>query len=878
MRAGIDRRTGLQERLFGALLRLFPADFQDRFAGEMRSLFRDQQRDARDAGRLGYARFFWNTYLGLISTAVREHREILFQDIGYALRLMRKNLSSTIVVIAILGMAMGASTAAFLAAYGILIEPLPFSGGNHLIHLQQRRPGVGVENMPFSVKEIEDYRSRNHTLDSVVEFHEMTFSLLGGREPARVDTGVVSANFFRILGVTPLYGRTFINEDDTPNARPVLVLSYKFWKSSFGGDPDVVGQKYSMNDREHVVVGVLPPIPQFPSEVDVYMPTVACPTRSGERAMHERQWHMMNVFATLRPGVTLAAAQADLNEIAKHLQTAYPDDYPSAKGYEIGLRPVHEELAHDIRPVLIVLSAAVGLLLLLASANVTGIMVSRMLARTHELAIRTVLGAGRNRILRAMITEGIMLAVVGGVAGLVFAYGSLGLLISFAAKFTSLASQLSFTPQAIAFCLLLSLACGVVIGMAPLVGVRFMPPFTMERGNVSVSSRISSKARGALVSVQLAFCVVLMVGAGLALRTVLHLERVDAGFRPSGVLTARIYILNGTHQEFFKQLLARMRRLPGVESAGLASTIPLHDAASDGPVPIEVREAKASGPGESRPSPPVIRIVTPDYFRTLGASILSGRDFNEQDANQALPVLVVNRHFEKHYWPDESAVGKQIAVLPGKWLPIVGVVSDIRHLGLDRDPVDEVYGSLAESPQAAMSLVIRSPQTSPELEAQLRWIAHDIDPRAVVTDVRPMVQVRKEWLSLRRTTAILLTIFAAIALCITASGISGMMALSVGERKHEIGVRLAVGATPGSVILSMMKQASVLMTLGLGAGFIAAWLMSTTMSHVISGITPRDALTFTVSAALLIAVAMTSSFVPLTRIAKLDPVVLLRAE
>jgi putative ABC transport system permease protein len=857
------------------LLRLLPADFHDRFAGEMRSLFRDQQRDARHAGRLAYARFFFDTCLGLIATAFREHREILFQDMSYAVRLMRKDSSSTIVVIAILGMAIGASTAAFLAANAILIEPLPFSGGNHLIHLQQRRPGIGVESMAFSVKEIEDYRSQNQTLDSVVEFHEMTFSLLGGREPARVDTGVVSANFFRILGVTALYGRTFIDEDDTPEARPVLILSYNFWKNSFGGDPNVVGQKYSMNDKEHVVVGVLPPIPQFPSEVDVYMPTVACPTRSGEHAMRERQWHMMNVYATLKPGVTLAAAQADLNQIAKRLQTAYPDDYPKAKGYEIGLRPVHEELSHDIRPVLIVLSAAVGLLLLLACANVTGIMVSRMLARTHELAVRTVLGAGRNRILRGMITEGVMLAISGGLAGLIFAYGSLGLLTSFTARFTSLASQLTFTPETAAFCLLLSLACGVVIGTAPLVGVRFMPPFTMEKGNVSVSSRIGAKTRSALVAVQLAFCVVLLVGAGLALRTVLHLERVDAGFQPSGVLTARIYILNGTHQDFFKQLLLRIRRLPGVDSAGLASTIPLHDAASDGPVPIEVRETKA---GETRPSPPVIRIVSPDYFRTLGARILTGRDFNEQDTNQALPVLVVNQQFATHYWPDGGAVGKQIAVSPGKWLRIVGVVSDIRHLGLDQNPVDEVYGALAESPQPAMSLVIRSPQTSPELGAQVKWIAHDIDPRAVIADVRPMIQVRKEWLELRRTTAMVLSVFATIALCITASGISGMMALTVGERKHEIGVRLAVGATPGSVILSMMKQVLVLMTIGLGTGFGAAWLMSTSMSHVIAGIAPRDAITFTVSGALLIAVTMASSFVPLTRISKLDPVVLLRAE
>ncbi len=874
----IDPSAGHQERLFGIFLRLFPAEFRERFAGEMRTLFRDQQRDARAAGRMAHFRFFWDTGRGLVGTALREHREILFQDADYALRMMRKDLSFTIVVIAILGMAIGASTAAFMAANAILIQPLPFSGGNHLIHLQQRRPGIGVENMPFSVKEIEDYRSQNHTLDSVVEFHEMTFSLLGGREPVRVDTGVVSANFFHILGVMPLYGRTFMDEDDRPNARPVLVLSYNFWQKNFGGDPNVVGRKYSMNDKEHVVVGILPPIPQFPAEVDVYMPTVACPTRSGEHALHERSWHMMNVYATLKPGVSLAEAHADLNQIAKRLQTAYPDEYPSAKGYEIGLLPVHEELSHDIRPVLIVLASAVGLLLLLACANVTGIMVSRMLARTQELTVRTILGASRSRILRGLVTEGVMLAILGGVAGLTLAYLSVGLLVSFASKFTSLASQLTFTPLVFAFCFLLSIACGVVIGMVPTIGVRYTALFTPESGTTNMPSRISSKTRGGLVAAQLALCVILLVGAGLALRTVLHLERVDPGFQPSGVLTARIYSLNGKYREFFEQLLERTRRLPGVESAGMASTIPLHDAGSDGAVPIEVRETKAIQPGETKPSNPVIRIVTPDYFHTLGASILAGRDFNEQDTNEALPAVIVNQHMANHYWPDASAVGKQIAVSPEKWLPIVGVVSDIRHLGLDKDPVDEVYGSFLQSPQAAMSVVIRSSQTSPELGEQLRWIAHDIDPNAVVTDVQPMMQVRQDWLASRRTTAMFLSVFAVVALCITASGISGMMALAVGERKHEIGVRLALGATPGTVIRSMMQQVLVLMTLGLGAGFGASWVMSTSMSHIIYGVAPRDAVTFAISSVLLIAVTAASSFVPLTRIARLDPVVLLRAE
>jgi len=864
------------ERLFNALLRLFPAEFREHFAGEMRTVFRDQEVDARAAGGTAYLRFCWETSRGLVVAAFREHREILFQDVDYALRLMRKDLSFTAVVIAILGMAIGASTAAFMAAHAVLIEPLPFTGGNHLIHLQQRRPAIGVDNMLFSVKEIEDYRSQNHTLDSVVEFHEMTFSLLGGNEPERVDTGVVSANFFRVLGVSPLYGRTFMDEDDQPSARPVLVLSYRFWQKAFAGDPNVVGRKYSMNDKEHVVVGILPPIPQFPSEVDVYMPTVACPTRSGEHAMHERSWHMLNVFATLKPGIPIAEAQADLGRIAEGLQKTYPEEYPQAKGYEINLQPVHEELSRGIRPVLIVLAAATGLLLLLACANVTGIMVSRVLARTRELTVRSILGASRNRIVRSLITEGILLAMFGGVVGWVLAYSSLGLLVSFTSRFTSLASQLEFTPQVGAFCFLLSVGCGATIGLLPALGVRYTPLFSMEVGNACLPpGRLNSKGRGFLIATQLALSVILLVGAGLALRTVMQLERVDAGFRPSGLLTARIYILGGKYREFFSQLLERTRKLPGVESAGLASTIPLHAINADGPQPIEVRDAEVAPDG--KPNNPVVRIVTPGYFRTLGASIVQGRDFNDQDTD-ATPAVIVNEHMAAHYWPRGDAIGKQISVSSGEWLPIVGVVSDIRHVALDKEPVDEAYGSFWESHQGTMSIVVRSSQPLPELSQQLAWIAHDIDPTAVVADVQPMTQIRTDWLEPRRTTAIFLSVFALVALCITASGISGMMAVAVGERKHEIGVRLALGATPSVVIRSMMKQLLMVTTIGLAAGFGAAWAMSTFMSSVISGITPRDGITFAVSSTLLLVVAMASGFVPLKQIARLDPVVLLRTE
>ena len=511
------------ERVFRGFLRLFPSEFREHFAGEMETVFRDQHRDAREAGAFTHIRFWLETYSGIIATALREHRDILFQDAEYALRMMRKELGFTLVVIVILGLAIGASTAAFTAANAILIQPLPFSGGNHLIHLMQQQPAVGVDDMAFSVKEIEDYRTQNHTLDAVVEFHAMTFSLLGGREPERVDTGVVSANFFQVLGISPLYGRTFIEEDERPSATPVLILSYNFWKRSFGGDPNVVGQKYSMNDKQHVVIGVLPPIPQFPSEVDVYMPTSACPTRSGEHALHERNWHMMEVFATLKPGVTLAQAQIDMSQIADSLRKKYPDDYPATKGYVIHLAPVHQELTHEIRPVLTVLTAATGLLLLLACSNVAGIMLSRMLARTRELTVRTILGASRTRIVRSFVTEGVLLGAFGGVLGFVLAYWSLDILVNFTSRFTSLASQLHMTPQVILFCVTSSVACGVLVGLVPALAMRHTAVFVSEGwGNANLPGHGSMRARGMLLVAQLALSVVLLVGAGLTLRTLLQ--------------------------------------------------------------------------------------------------------------------------------------------------------------------------------------------------------------------------------------------------------------------------------------------------------------------------------------------------------------------
>jgi putative ABC transport system permease protein len=872
----MDTSKPVSDRFFSILLRLLPEEFRDRFRPEMESLFSDQRNDAMRSGGFARARFWWETASGLLMTAIREHREILFQDGDYALRMMRKDLGFTCTAILILGLAIGAATAAFSAANAILIQPLPFVEGNRLVQLKQTQPGVGIDNLAFSVKEIEDYRSRNHSFASVVEYHHMMFSLLGGREPERVDTAVVSANFFRVLGVTPLYGRTFMDEDDRPSARPVLILSYEFWQRSFGGDRNVVGRIYSMNDKQHVVVGVLPPIPQFPDVVDVYMPTAACPTRSSSKFLESRTARMMNVFATLKPGVSLRQAGDDLHGIARQLRSAYPEAYPASKGYDISIAPVHEELTTRIRPVLIALGAAGLLLLVLACSNVAGLMLSRFLSRSKELTVRSALGASRGRIVRSFITEGILLAGAGGLVGLLLAFWSLNYFVPFTSQFTTLASELRIGPAAVGFCFALSLACGFAIGFLPAIGVRQTSLFTSQLEAVNSAARMSSRTRGMLVAGQLAVSIILLVGAGLTLRTLIKLEGMDGGFRPNGVTTARIYQLKDDFRPFYASLLERTRKLDGVQSVALASTFPLSARGDDSEFGLDASEVDHA----SRPRPETVsgRAVTPGYFQTIGMPVLAGRDFTSRDTEHVPLVTIVNEHLAKRYWPGGSALGRTISFGPAERATIIGVVGDVRHKGLDKDPVDEAYCAFAQTQSPDMSLVVRGSRSAQELAPEISWIVHDLDPQAVITDVQSLTEVREESLAPRRNTAIFFSIFACLALAITASGVGGLMALEVVERKHEIGIRMALGATPGRVMSSMLGRVLLTIAGGLGCGFAVAWVMSATMSKLIYGILPRDPVTFAVSSVLLFLIAAASSFLPLTRISRLDPTVLLKAE
>ena len=812
--------------------------------------------------------------------------EDLGQDVRYGLRGLRRSPGFTAAVALTLGLGIGANTAVFSLVNGVLLKPLPYARGDQLVVLRQPDAHAGAADLGFSVPEVRDYRELSRAFDSVVEYHSMDFTLLGGGDARRVRTGVVSWNFFDVLEVKPLLGRSFRADDEQPGADAVLVLSNDYWRA-LGGDPGIVGRRFEMNDRVHTVVGVLPAIPQYPDDNDVFMPATACPFRNRPDVLGNRRGRMLNAFARIAPGITLAQAQADLDGISARLRRAYPDALPRDSEARVALSPLKEDLVRQARPTFLVLLATVALVLLIACANVANLTLARLVERSRELAVRSALGAGRVRLLRQLLTESTIVALAGGALGLLLAYVTGDLLTAFAARLTPRASEVTIDGRVLLFTLGVSVLTGVLAGTLPgLPGREKIAPTLLGDSGRTTSDRRRQRMRSSLVAWQLALSFVLLIGAALMLRSFENLRRVDAGFRADQVLTARLSLnfssySNAEHRidaervnAFYRALDDQLRGLPGVVSIGAAWTFPLNSAfQNDGTFAIEGRDASGAPPKATFVG------VSPAYFEALGVPLVRGRVFDERDRAGGPGAVIVNQRLARRYWPDDDPVGRRISTDRGRtWRTIAGVVGDVRQSSLDREPQDAVYLPFREFPGYGSILFVRTLGAPGRIAEQVRAAARTADAQTAVTELRTLADIRREALSSPRLTSVLLGLFATVALVITAAGLGGLIAYSVSRRTHEIGIRMALGADRSRITAMVLREGMTSVAIGLVMGLAGALALSRLVSGLLFGVGPNDPICFTASAVVLVLAAVAGCVVPARRATTVSPMSALRAE
>lgn len=877
------------QRIFRGLLRALPFDFRANYGGEMERVFAQQRQDIQERGRaLDFLRLWAETLSGIFSTAPRQHLEIVKQDIGYAFRMMRKNVGFTLMAVITLALGIGANTAIFSVVRGILLRPLPYPDGHQLVFIRQQAQKQGIDDIKFSVHEIQDYREQNRSLADLVEYHTMSFILYGHGDPDRVRAAVVSANYFDLFEVKPLLGRTFLQDDDKLGAPPVLILSYEYWKNKFGSDPEIAGKTFEMNDKVHTVVGVLPPVPQYPAESDVYMPTSACPFRASQKFIDNRDARMMEVFGRLRPGASVAKAHADLSTIASRLKSEYPKSYSDSQGYTATATPLQEELTRQARPTLLVLLAAAAFVLLIACANVANLTLARMSQRERELSVRTALGAGRSRLLRQLLTESFLIALIGGAFGLILAFSGLQLLIDFAMRLTPRAREIRIDGGVLLFTLFAVLGTSIVFGTLAALFTRANLSSGLKEGTSGAGAGLQkNRLQSALIVSQIAFSFMLLIGAGLMLRSLIKMQQVDPGFVPQRVLAMRTtfsfnkYATPEQFAEIIKKVLIRVQAEPGVVSAAISGLYPLQPEAISaganafsGSFQIKGREVARTE------APPVGNFVavTPDYFQTLGIRLKAGREFTETDGTKVDQVVIINEAMKRRFWPNEDAIGKRVSGDNGEtWARIVGVVGDVREFGLDRAAAADFYYPQAEGPNPS-SLIVRTAADPKSMADAITRAVHEVDSQAAVTHVLTLEQARAESMASPRVTASLLGIFAALALLIAAAGIGGIMALNVSQRVREIGIRIALGAQPSSILRMVLGQGLLLASCGVAIGIAGGLALKNLVKSLLFGVTANDPATFAGVAFVLVAAGMIATYLPARRAAAVDPIIALRSE
>jgi putative ABC transport system permease protein len=801
--------------------------------------------------------------------------EALVQDVRYGARALRANRAFTLVAVTTLALGIGANTAIFSVASGVLLRPLPYRDAQQLSMVWMTNARIDLKEDWHSYPNYDTYRRQSTTFEDMAIFNRTSRTITGGGEPERVTGAHGSANLFSVLGVTPHRGRVFTAEEDRPGANDVIVLSHGFWTRRFAARDDVINSTVMMSGRSLKVVGVMPPGFSFPQrETDFWVPTgVSDQQRSNPNSL----W--LQVVGRRKPGVSVAQAQADLERVNKTILDANPNQ----KGYGISVTDYRDQLVGRVRPAVLVLFGAVGFVLLIACANVASLLMARASARHRELALRSAIGAGRGRLIRQLLTESVLLASLGAAAGLALAWFGLRALIQAAPPDLPRLNDITIDGTVLLFTLVIAVATGVIFGLVPAMqAARRNVGHSLKEGDRGATS--GRGVRRALVTIEVALAVVLLVGSGLMIRSFVKLQQLNLGFQPKGVLSARVALWGQRYGQpapvvdFYTQLMDRLNAAPNVQGAAAIGTVFLSATPNSTNFSIEGRPPFTAEESYEVP----VDSVTPGYFRVMGVPIIAGRDFDARDTQQSTRTVIINDAMAKRYWPDQSPLGGRITYGgPGpnaQWMEIVGVVADTRRTGYESAVRPETYIPHAQNPSTGMMLVLRSAGDPMALVPTVRQVVKELEPNVAVQSARPITDLLAEMTSQRRLNTILLTVFGVVAGLLASVGIYGVLAYSVQSRTRELGVRLALGASGSNVVGLVLREGLTLAGTGLVLGLAGAFALTRTMESMLYHVRTFDPATFAAIAGVAVLVSLAACLVPAWRALRVDPITALRTE
>ena len=810
--------------------------------------------------------------------------DTIWKNITYSVRMLLKRPGFTAVAVIAIALGIGANTAIFSVVNTVLLQPLPFEKPEQLLYLsteQRNQPTEGTGT--FSVPDLLDLRARATTLKYVASYQRSGTIVTEGGEPERLIGAAVSADYFPLFGVKPILGRFPTREEDEPGAAPVIVLSYGLWQRRFGGDPNIIGREVTIGGKT-TVIGIMPPGFEFPIQddnQDYWEPMFAAAFMT-KQLKEQRADRFLQVVARLTEGTTIEQAKAELDNLSRQIEQQYPI---SNTGLLFDVVSMHGEITREYRSALLIMLGAVGLVLLIACANVANLQLARATARKREIAIRAALGASRWRLAGQLLTESLILAIVGGAAGLLLAAWGLDLLVKYGPPDVPRLQEVRLDSAVLGFTVAVSVITGVVFGLIPaLQASRSGPGGALKEGAFgSTDAGGRSRMRSGLIVAEVALSLMLLIGAGLLINTFIRLLKTDAGFEPRGVLALDIPLSRTKYPKpeqqlaAFQQLLEQMKAVPGVRDISVVSNVPLSDL--DHELSFNVEGRPPYRPGEELAAD--YTTAGPNYFRTMNITLLRGRDFSDQDTANSPHVMVVSNAFVRKFFPGEDPIGRRILLDDDGAPPreIIGVVNDVRRNGLDIDVQPEMYVSHLQNPARRLNVMLKTDAPNPAQFAQTaREAVKAFDPNQIIWRTQTLDEMVSKSVAPRRFNMMLLGVFAGVALILAAVGLYGVMSYSVNWRTNEIGIRMALGARASDVVALVVREGMIMTLIGLGIGLVGAIALSRIMTSLLYGVSARDPLTFAGVSAVLLLVALVACLIPARRATKVDPLIALRAE